>query len=94
MNKAHATTAKRQRAVEKQQNQDPQQLSDGELHVLAMFRKYLMSPGKMLCFSSQDLTSMKKSVDKLIQAGLLVSEDFKGGYSLTRSGYAAMRKVA
>ena len=72
----------------------PQRLSDGELHVLAMFRKYLMTPGKMLCISTQDLTSMKKSVDKLILAGLLVPEEFKGGYSLTRSGYDAMQEIA
>lgn len=70
-----------------------QRLSQGELSVLLMFRKYLMTPGKMLCLSVNDLASMKKSLDTLITAGLLVPEDFKGGYSLTRSGYEAMLEM-
>jgi hypothetical protein len=70
-----------------------QRLSQGEMSVLMMFRKYLMTPGKMLCLSVNDLASMKKSLDTLITAGLLVPEDFKGGYSLTRSGYEAMLEM-
>ncbi len=69
------------------------QFSAGEASVLITFRRYLMTPGKMLCFSTQDIGSMKKSIDKLIAAGLLVPEEFKGGYSLTRAGYDAMRSV-
>jgi hypothetical protein len=69
-------------------------LSEGEEHVLAMFRKYLMTPGKMLCLSTADILAMKKSLDKLVSAGLLIPEEFKGGYSLTRSGYDAMHEMA
>ncbi len=72
----------------------PEHLSEGEEHVLAMFRKYLMTPGKMLCLSTADILIMKKSLDKLVSAGLLIPEEFKGGYSLTRSGYDAMHEMA
>ncbi len=71
----------------------PEHLSEGEEHVLAMFRKYLMTPGKMLCLSTADILTMKKSLDKLVSAGLLIPEEFKGGYSLTRSGYDAMHAM-
>ncbi len=109
MAKRQREVEKRQKQMDKRDNRErkktetttatdestsrPQRLSDGELHVLAMFRKYLMTPGKMLCISSQDITSMKKSLDKLTLAGLLVPEEFKGGYSLTRSGYEAMQEI-
>lgn len=70
------------------------QLSEGEEHVLATFRKYLMTPGKMLCLSTADILTMKKSLDRLVSTGLLIPEEFKGGYSLTRSGYDAMHELA
>lgn len=68
-------------------------LTDGEINVLAVFRKYLMSPGQMLCLSNADIDSRKLVLEKLTEAGLIVQEDFKGGYSLTRSGYDAMMEV-
>jgi predicted transcriptional regulator len=69
------------------------QLSDSELNILAVFRKYLMTPGQMLCLSNTDIGSMKKSLDRLTAAGLLIAEDFKGSYSLTRSGFEAMNEL-
>lgn len=71
----------------------PVHLSDGEVNILAVFRKYLMTPGRMLCLNNTDIGSMKRSLDKLIAAGLLIPEDFKGSYSLTRSGFKAMNEL-
>ncbi len=69
------------------------QLSAGEVNVLAVFRKYLMTPGRMLCLNNTDIGSMKRSLDRLIAAGLLIPEGFKGSYSLTRSGFNAMNEL-
>ncbi len=69
------------------------QLSTGEVNILAVFRKYLMTPGRMLCLNNTDIGTMKRSLEKLIAAGLLIPEDFKGSYSLTRSGFNAMNEL-
>ena len=71
----------------------PRQLSTGEVSVLTLFRKYLMTPGRMLCLNHAEVGSMKRSLDKLIAAGMLVPESFKGSYSLTRSGFQAMNEL-
>lgn len=70
------------------------ELTDGEANVLAVFRKYLMTPGQMLCLSNTDIDSMKVVLQSLTAAGLLVPEEFKGGYSLTQSGFRAMNELA
>jgi hypothetical protein len=70
------------------------ELTDGEANVLAVFRKYLMTPGQMLCLSNTDIDSMKLVLESLTSAGLLVPEEFKGGYSLTPSGFRAMNELA
>ncbi|MHB8898335.1 MAG: hypothetical protein ACYC6Y_06270, partial [Thermoguttaceae bacterium] len=57
-------------------------LSLTEQAVLGVFRKYLMSPGKMLCFSNADLQSYRGSLASLSHKGLLVKENFGGGYAL------------
>lgn len=69
------------------------QLSAGEVNILAVFKKYLMTPGRMLCLNNTDIGTMKRSLDKLIAAGLLIPEDFKGSYSLTRSGFNVMNEL-
>ncbi len=69
-------------------------LTDGEIHVLGVFRKYLMTPGQMLCLSNTDIDSMKSVLESLTAAGLLVAEEFKGGYSLTQTGFRAMNDLA
>jgi hypothetical protein len=66
-------------------------LSEEEHSVLSLFRKYLMSPGKMLCLSGKDLEANTEPLDQLTSKGLLVNERFPGGYSLTEAGYAAMK---
>jgi hypothetical protein len=49
-----------------------------------------MTPGKMLCFSGPELEKNKATLQRLIEKDLLVKERFKGGYSLTHAGFAAM----
>lgn len=44
----------------------------------------------MLCFSGPNLKQNKATLDLLTNKELLVKERFKGGYSLTRTGFAAM----
>ena len=65
-------------------------LSRGEYAVLDVFREFLMTPGKMLCFDSSDLETYYESLTQLTTKGLLVAEKRRGGYSLTNAGFAAM----
>jgi hypothetical protein len=55
------------------------------------FRRFLMTPGHMLCFHGPNLKKHKDALQKLSDKGLVVKESFRGGYSLTRAGYAVMR---
>ncbi len=66
-------------------------LSTAEQRVFRTFRQYLMTPGKMLCFSGPDLERDRDALKLLTDKKLLVKERFKGGYSLTPSGFAAMK---
>jgi hypothetical protein len=70
----------------------PTELSPAENSVLSVFRKYLMTPGKMLCFSGPELDAFSAPLDQLTSKGLLDEESFQGGYSLTASGFAAMKE--
>jgi hypothetical protein len=70
----------------------PTELSPAENSVLSVFRKYLMTPGKMLCFSGPELESFSVPLDQLTNKGLLDEESFQGGYSLTDTGFAAMKE--
>ncbi len=65
-------------------------LSTSEQRVLLTFHQYLMTPGKMLCFSGPNLDRYAADLNRLTDKKLLVREKFKGGYSLTRGGFAAM----
>jgi hypothetical protein len=49
-----------------------------------------MKPGKMLCFSGPDLERYNSALNQMTDKKLLAKEKFKGGYSLTRAGFAAM----
>ncbi len=66
-------------------------LSPPEQAVLNVFRKYLMSPGKMLCLNRSELEAFDEPLAQLTDRGLLAEESFQGGYSLTETGFAAMR---
>jgi hypothetical protein len=65
--------------------------SSAEHLVLGIFRKYLMTPGKMLCFSNSDLEAFHLPLSNLTNKGMLVVEKSHGGYSLTDDGFSAMK---
>ena len=66
-------------------------LSNSEQRVLQTFHEYLMTPGKMLCFSGPDLERFRADLNRMADKKLLVKDKFKGGYSLTKAGFAAMK---
>ncbi|RMF43702.1 MAG: hypothetical protein D6753_04460 [Planctomycetota bacterium] len=68
-------------------------LTDNEIKILRVFRKYLMSPGQVLCLSNTDVGSKKAGLQEMIADGLLVAESVRDGYSLTRRGYRAMLRL-
>ncbi|MEQ8784952.1 MAG: hypothetical protein RIC55_01580 [Pirellulaceae bacterium] len=74
--------------------ESPNGLSTAEHSVLNVFRTYLMTPGKMLCFGSADLDTYKTPLAQLADKGMLVAEKSRGGYSLTKEGFDAMRDSA
>ena len=65
-------------------------LSPSEQRVLSTFRRFLMNQGQMLCFSGPSLKQNKATLELLANKELLVRENFKGGYSLTPTGFAAI----
>ena len=67
-------------------------LSSSERRVLRTYREYLITPGQMLCFSGQDLERHRATLDLMSDKKLLVKEAFKGGYTLTQTGFSAMKE--
>ena len=67
-------------------------LSASELRVLSTFRRFLMTPGQMLCLSGPELQRDRATLNLLIDKDLLVKERFEGGYSLTQTGFATMNE--
>ena len=55
-------------------------LSRSEQRVLRTFRRFLMTPGQMLCFNGPNLKQDEATLRNLIHKELLVKEKFKGGY--------------
>ena len=53
-----------------------------------------MTPGKMLCFSGPNLERYSADLNRMTDKKLLVKEKFVGGYSLTITGFAAMKDCA
>lgn len=68
-------------------------LSAAERQVLDTYRKYLITPGQMLCFSGPDWERNKQTLEHMSSRELLSKESFHGGYSLTQAGFAAMNEV-
>ena len=66
-------------------------LSKSEKKVLRTYREYHITPGQMLCFSGQNLERYHATLELMSDKQLLVRESFKGAYSLTKSGFSAMR---
>lgn len=51
-----------------------------------------MIPGQMLCFSGPNFKRDKATLARMTDKDLLVEEGFKGAYSLTQSGFTAMKE--
>jgi len=66
-------------------------LSPAEEQALRAFRRYLITPGIMLCFYGPDLEKHKTALQQLTEKDLLVKEKFNGAYSLTHAGFEAMK---
>ena len=67
-------------------------LSIPEQSALQTFGEFLVTPGEMLCFHGPGLEKHSAALQKLTAKKLLVKERFKGGYSLTREGFVAMKE--
>ena len=65
-------------------------LSTTEQFVLGVFRQYLVTPGEMLCFHGDWFEEHEVPLRRLIERKLIIKEHFKGGYSLTKAGYAVV----
>ena len=65
-------------------------LTTSEQRVLRTYRQYLITPGQMLCFSGPNWEQNKVALELMSNKELLVKENFKGGYTLTQAGFAAM----
>ena len=66
-------------------------LTSSERSVLVVFRQYLITPGQMLCFDGPAFRKYKAALRVLTEKGFVVKEKFDGGYSLTSTGFAAMK---
>lgn len=66
-------------------------LTKAEQGVLRVFREFLVTPGQMLCFCGPRLKTHRSALRQLAEKELVVKEEFKGGYSLTPAGFAAMK---
>lgn len=105
MAKRQREAEKRDKAARKREKREQRQqqsshhssgtmVVDGQTRVLNIFRRYLMGAGQMLCLSGNELEANRQTLDNLVRDGLLIAETFKGGYSLTESGFEAMRSLA
>jgi hypothetical protein len=66
-------------------------ITTSERKALGLFREYLMTPNQMLCFSGPNLDTNRAALESLADKDMLARERPKGAYSLTSSGYSAMR---
>ena len=69
------------------------ELSDDEVDVLDTFAKFLMPPDQMLCLSNAEIPATRRALEQLIGRGLLMPDEFKGGYSLTVDGFSVMQQL-
>lgn len=90
--KAERRPQKKSAAAMAESVRDPSGLSDAERSVLSVFRKFLMGQGQMLCFDGAMLETYRAPLVNLVQRGFVVAERFRGAYSLTETGFAAMRE--
>ena len=45
-----------------------------------------------MCFYGANLKASQAALDQLTEREFLIKEQFKGGYSLTREGFVAMKR--
>lgn len=62
-----------------------------ERRILDTYQQYLITPGQMLCFAGPNFERDKKTLEQMSDKELLTRESFDGGYSLTKSGFVAMK---
>ena len=62
-----------------------------EQRALRVFRQYLMTPHRMLCFSGPNLEQHETALEALSNKDFLRREKRPGSYSLTRAGFTAMK---
>ena len=75
----------------KRQNLETVLLTPAEQRVLQTFRRFLIAPGQMLCFCGPTLKKHRMALKQLTDKEMLIKEQFEGGYSLTSSGFQAMK---
>jgi len=68
-------------------------LTTAEQSVLKVFRQFLIGQGEMLCFQGPLWEKHKTSLRQLTERDYLFQESFKGGYSLTKAGFVAMKTM-
>ena len=66
-------------------------LTPAETRALQTFRQFLMGPGQMLYFTGPNLDRHRTALKQLTDKDYVIKEQFKGGYSLTEAGFAAMK---
>ena len=66
-------------------------ISKADRAALDIFRTYLVEPGEMLCFHGPWFDEHRESLRHLTAIKLVTKEQFEGGYSLTKSGFAALQ---
>ena len=59
--------------------------------VLRIFQQFLVTPGEMLCFHGKWLEEHATPLRRLTERKMVTKEDFTGGYSLTKAGYAHLK---
>lgn len=69
---------------------DGSHYSGPEIRVFSHFRRYLMTPGDMLCLSAAEIETMSAGIDVLLDRQMLVSEGSHGAYCLTPNGFEVM----
>lgn len=69
-------------------------LSESEQGVLEHFRRFLMTPGRMLFLNAKEIEAFNEGLQTLIQKQMLALEGSRGAYSLTPRGFEAMNDRA
>lgn len=66
-------------------------ITAAERKVLDTYQQYLITPGQMLCFTGPNYERDKETLELMSDKQLLTKESFDGGYSLTKTGFEAMK---